>query len=229
MPMKAIDLINENIKLAKEKKIPETWDFTELKHSYSSICTTFEFRTSFIKQGSYAAISKNWVNALAKWIGNRKCLEVGAGYGMLAKALKDAGVFIKASDNRSWCNGLWQNGEKHCFTKVLKYSAKAAIKRYGNNTDILILCWPPYVTNFTTVLQKRKNELIASNVVKQFKEFNPKGLVVYIGESMYGCTADDEFFNVVKFIKSNKKFNIAAGLFQSWPGLYDTLCLAKIK
>ncbi|MBS4199128.1 hypothetical protein KHA93_05595 [Bacillus sp. FJAT-49732] len=47
----------------------------------------------------FANVTVDWVHHLAKWIGTRKCLEVMAGYGYLARLLNYFGVDIIATDN----------------------------------------------------------------------------------------------------------------------------------
>lgn len=48
----------------------------------------WQCRDECITLGMWAIVFHEWVKELAKWIGNRQCLEIMAGAGWLAKALK---------------------------------------------------------------------------------------------------------------------------------------------
>ena len=67
--------------------------------------SSFRAREECCKRGMWAIVDKHWTKELAKWIGNRKCLEVMAGAGWLAKALDFYKVDIIATDDYLWKNG----------------------------------------------------------------------------------------------------------------------------
>jgi len=206
-----------NLWATEKKQVPASWNFfnhTELDDLLHSV------RNEFIRNGSYALVAHDWVSKLAAWIGDRRCLEVGAGRGMLAKALKNCGVDVRATDSRSWkflCDfdgGMW--------TPVEKKTALQAVKNYGKDTDILILCWPPGRN------AKKQEREMATRAAAAFKKKNPNGLIVYIGELRDGCTADDTFFDAVQFIDTDRKFNAASRLFCNWYSIWDGLYLARV-
>ena len=210
--------VRSNIELAKNKNIPPSWKFP----SYST--GIFELREEFITHGSFAAVSKDWVSKLAAWIGESTVLEIGAGNGMLARALQEFGVTITPTDDFSWKESgklvkdstyKKKSKEIQTWTEVLKLDYADAIEKFG--ADLLLLCWPPY------------SEPLATNAVEAFFQKNPTGLVIYIGEGFGGCTANDRFFEVTEPVDDSfdERFFEAANLFRSWPGIHDQLSLVR--
>jgi 2-polyprenyl-3-methyl-5-hydroxy-6-metoxy-1,4-benzoquinol methylase len=90
-------IVKDNIEGLKKKIIPPFWHFPE-----DVYCSIFDYRPDAITYGGFSCVAQDWVSELAQWIGNRKCLEIGAGRGLLAKALHDNEVDIVATDNYCW-------------------------------------------------------------------------------------------------------------------------------
>ena len=59
-------------------------------------------RNNLQEAGMFAYVSWKWVNPFVRWIGKRKVLEVMAGAGYLTYALREKGVDVIATDNKSW-------------------------------------------------------------------------------------------------------------------------------
>lgn len=79
----------------RAKTVPDRWDTNSLDLHHG--------RMPLIKYSSFILISKDWIKPFAEWIGQRKCLEIMAGHGMLSKALRDEGVnVIAVTDDFSW-------------------------------------------------------------------------------------------------------------------------------
>jgi hypothetical protein len=87
------------------------------------------------KKGIYCFYSKELIEKLACMIGNRTCLEIGAGDGTLTRFLTEAGIQIRATDDQSW---------KHAIEypeTVERLGAKQALDKYQPQA---VLCsWPP--------------------------------------------------------------------------------------
>ena len=86
-------------------------------------------------KGIYCFYSRPLIDALARLIGARACLEVAAGDGTLSRFLADAGVTIATTDDYSW---------KHAVTypdTVQKLDAGQALKRF--RPRVVICSWPP--------------------------------------------------------------------------------------
>jgi hypothetical protein len=194
--------------------IPETFPGKVLDWKRFDVDDSFDqykLRDEWLKKGMFAFVSKEWTKPLVQWIGKRKCLEVMAGAGWLAKALSDDGVNIIATDNHSWIN---DRGWVKMFD-VEELDAIQSVILYGHNIDILIISWP-YMDN------------VAFQTIKQLHIQNPNSLIIYIGENYGGCTADDEFFEHFEEIE-DEKFNKATSNFKSWWGIHDHIYLGKFK
>ena len=135
----------------------------------------YEYRDQCTSRGMWALVDLEWTKELADIIGSTKCLEVMAGFGWLAKALKQHGVDIIATDDQTW------NGNRHSqgkpFDFVEKLEALDAIEKY-KDAEILIMSWPPY------------DDDAACTIGEAWGNEKP---IIYIGENRGGCNATDEF------------------------------------
>lgn len=91
-------------------------------------------------KGIYCFYSRELVGALADMIAGRKCLEIGAGDGMLARFLMDRGVQLVATDSHAW------NSAVQYPDWVLKQGAKEAVS--VNRPEVVICSWPPAENDF---------------------------------------------------------------------------------
>lgn len=199
------DTIPDKFPLGMDDSLRRWMDFPPIGDYISS----FSLREGWMKKGMYAFVSWEWVIPFARWIGNKKCLEVMAGAGWLAKALREKEINIIATDDYSW-SSKW--GHK-VLTDITEMNALTAIKQFGHECDILIISWPWMDSS-------------AYKAIKKMNEVNPKSLIVYIGEGEGGCTANESFFNHFQEIDDGE-FNKAAQKYKSWYGLHDQLLLGK--
>ena len=164
----------------------------------------------------YAFVSWKWVNPLAAWIGNRKCLEVMSGRGILAYALRLKRVDIIATDDYSWFMKDKFKEWNNLVTNVDKMDAVEAVKEYGASIDILLMVWP-YKDN------------AAYQVIKTLYEVNKAAYVVYIGQWQEKdlVTADSDFYNHYALINDDTLFNKAAASYENWRGVHDKLTLGR--
>ena len=132
-------------------------------------------------KGYYGIVTEDYCKELKNHIGDKKVLEVMSGRGFLAKGLADQGVNIKATDDLSWPN------MKEPLTNIDNLPALEAIKKYGDDFDILLISWPPY------------NEHAINEAIQHW---GAKKEILYIGEDD-GCCANEEFFKMIKMKKSN--------------------------
>ncbi|MBC2581679.1 hypothetical protein [Clostridium sp. DJ247] len=72
-------------------------------------------RQGIVERIGFPLISKQWIKPLAKWIGDRKCLEVMAGCGSISFALKQEKVNIITTDDYSWNYSENWNADKNYF------------------------------------------------------------------------------------------------------------------
>jgi hypothetical protein len=162
-------------------------------------------------KGMYAFISWKWINPLVEWIGNRKCLEIMAGAGYLSYALREKNISVIATDDMSWHEKMkWE-----LVTKVEKLTANQAIFKYGKQVDIVIMGWP-YMDDF------------AFKALRYLHRINPNALMMYIGESIEGCTADYNFFQHFDVINDHK-FNKVKINYEQFLGIHDQPYLGRYK
>ena len=151
-------------------------------------------------KGYYGIVTEDYCNELKNHIGNKKVLEVMSGRGFLAKGLSEQGVNIKATDDLSWPN------MKEPLTNIDNLPALEAIKKYGDDFDILLISWPPY------------NEYAINEAIQHW---GAKKEILYIGEND-GCCANEEFFNMIKMKKSEIKQ-------PQFSGMHDNLYHCRLK
>lgn len=129
-------------------------------------------------------------------------VEVGAGTGYWARLITDAGGDIVAFDERPptapemtadleqflkdrdrWPDGVNRfHPYASTWFDVEAADGVEAAAAHPNRT--LVLCWPPYGDDFAT------------RALTAYRNAGGRR-VVYIGEGAYGCTADDEFHDLI--------------------------------
>lgn len=134
------------------------------------------FRPIFLELWIYAIVDRQWARQLADIIANGRCLEVCAGRGWLAKALRTHGVSIIAIDL----------APDDPVTDVEVQDAVNAIHHHPE-IDYLIISWPPL------------NSPVAARCVRAIKTHTT---IIYIGEWRDGCCANDDFFESVEIIQT---------------------------
>jgi hypothetical protein len=85
-------------------------------------------------KGIYCFYSGRLIRRLAGLIGDRPCLEIAAGDGTLTRFLRDTGVQITATDDKSW------NQVQH-DDDVVRKDARAALHTY--RPTVVVCSWPP--------------------------------------------------------------------------------------
>lgn len=165
-------------------------------------------RHDMCRKYAWAIPSDEALDFIVEAVAGRRMVEVGAGTGYWAKLLSDRGVDVIATDDHSWA----EHGESAMnigeFFPVQRVSAKAA----GLWADrVLFLCWPPYAMS------------MGADALKSYSEAGGDTLV-YIGESSYGCTGDDEFHDVIA-----REWNMVAesDVLPRWGGIYDRIEVFK--
>ena len=204
------DKITTIEKMVENKQIPECYP-NEMINNWSIDC--FKRRDKFVEIVGFPLLSLNWIKPLAKWIKNRKCLEIMAGTGALTFALKQQSIDIFATDNFSWDGMNNWNHNQNYWTDIENIDCVEAIEKYGRDIDIIVCSWAYMDDTLYRALLK-------------MREINPDCLLIYIGEGMGGCTADDDFFNTIQEIDDDN-FNKAIINYQKWRGLHDEIRLGK--
>jgi len=86
-------------------------------------------------KGIYCFYSRELIRELCRAIGNRSCLEIGAGDGTLTSFLAKQGVSVRATDDYSWKHRIEYPNE------VERLGAKQALAKY--EPQVVICSWPP--------------------------------------------------------------------------------------
>lgn len=91
-------------------------------------------------KGIYCFYSRHFVDALARLIGQRSCLEIAAGDGTLSRFLAACGVGITATDDYSW-------GHEVSYPEsVVRRDAQEALREYM--PEVVVCSWPPAGNTF---------------------------------------------------------------------------------
>lgn len=191
-------------KIAKDGPDPGVNYYDNLSSfNVDSLIEAFKNRESFVRTMAWAVPSKKTIERIVQF--TNSILEVGAGLGLWAFLLKNAGVTVTATDLYSRrANYVDPNSVN--FTEVIDMAGMEAVKAHGLRHDTLMLCWPPY------------SDPLAYEALMAFAGQK----LVYIGECG-GCTADENF---AKLIESD--FTLEDSLhIPQWYGLHDELFLYK--
>jgi len=192
---------------------PEAPDVCK-RHARSHFTSIYEAyggssRTLCTHRGMWVLVTQDLAKRLAEFIGKRKVLEIMSGVGWLAKALSEQGIDVKATDDYSW-SAFKENGVTKCknyegFTflyDVEKIDCRDAIGLNRDDYDILLVAWP---------------HMSATNVlVEALDLWGEDKPIIYIGEGVGGCCAEEEFWKVFKSSESAPEIYV-----EQWPGLHD--------
>ena len=204
---KNADTISEAMNLIKtimNKQIVE-----DISEGFMGNLTSYVLREHAIKYMGFALLTKKFTRSLAKYIGDKKCLEIMAGQGCLSKSLQDEGVDIIATDNYSWSGRLNMN---ETWTDIEDIDCLEAIIKYGKEVSYILCSWIPY------------QDSIGYKALKLMHEINPDCKMIVIGEGYGGCTADDLFFEHIKTVEENEEF---MNNFKSWYHIHDYVSVVK--
>lgn len=152
--------------------------------------------------GCWTVVDKIWTAALADWINGRRVLEVMAGRGWTAKALKECGVKITATDDDSWNK---QHSKSPNVFPVQRMSARDAVAHYGRSHDLLLVSWPPYGD---------------TEIDMACDSWGSDKPIIFIGEMGAAC-ATDEFCDTLQRIEDAPEIPLC-----TWSWLYDEVVLS---
>lgn len=134
-------------------------------------------RDQLCKTYAYAIPTPDDLVWLASTLDGRGVVEIGTGTGYWAWQLHQAGVDVLAVDEFP--------GEANTFCGPTQYHPvlQAGPRTAKHHPDrALMLCWPPY----------------GHFMAAQSLEHYTGDLLIYIGEPSGGCTADDDFFEMLE-------------------------------
>jgi hypothetical protein len=159
-------------------------------------------RDTFIERFGFAVPTPPAIKAISQFVGQRKVLEVGAGTGLWARLLSDAGVVVTAVDD--WSGKYNKPMKVGTHYPIERVDGIEAVKRHEHKA--LLLCWPDY------------DDPIAAAALKAFCGDR----LVYIGEGESGCTGDDRFHKMLRHWELVQSIALP-----QWPGIHDELTLHR--
>lgn len=122
------------------------------------------------KKGIWCFYSTGLLRSLARLVGGRSCLEVGAGDGTLARFLRRTGVELNATDDHSWSRLVDFPPE------VERLSAEASLLKY--RPRVVLCSWPPPGNGFEAAV-------FACSSVESY---------IVLGSSVEGVTGNREAY-----------------------------------
>lgn len=208
------------------KKIPE--QFTTLFHSgllseqlskeftnesFEFSMKSFALRQIYIQNYGFLLVSKQLIKTLYKQLDNSKTLEVGAGSGFLASHLQKK-IFYDAIDEFPIEHNTYGFISNYGYVQTIQ--AEKYLAKHVNDYQNILMSWPNYDTSF------------AYNILNLMQ---PKQTLYYCGEDKYGCTANDNFFDLLES-KAVLNYQLTDELNKShysWPGVHDSWSVYNIK
>lgn len=179
-------------------------DFSGLDE-FKNMGFLFSVRRQYVKEFGYVALTDKFVSNLSSILVGHKVLEVGAGTGFLAHLLSKNGTDIFAIDKKITNNDYQLN---HHYYEVFEDDAITHLQSAKQFYDSVIMSWPPYESS------------MAYEVLQAMYSGQQ---LIYIGESIGGCTGDDDFFDLLhkKATINQEKTSIVARDFLSFPSIHD--------
>ncbi len=134
-------------------------------------------RKLYIPEHGFVYFTKEQVDTLATELKGKRCIEVGAGTGLLSHLLQERGLDVLASDLGGEAMG------NYGMRRVWKRDHEGdSLSLLPGSFDAVLLCWPPYQGSF------------GAQVLSAMR---PGQVLFFEGEGAGGCTADDAFFEVL--------------------------------
>jgi len=163
-------------------------------------------RNKYIEEYGWGVPDKQTIEKIKEFVGNDNVLEIGAGYGLWAKLMKNEGISITATDFNITepQSKRYYDPSKNKFTEVEPIDHLKAIEKYGH-FGVLMMVWPPYDNPMAY-------EALA------FFEGNK---LILVGEGSGGCTACDQFHSLL-----NSEWNEIEMIdIPQWRDIHDDLTL----
>ncbi len=159
-------------------------------------------RPELVKRYSWAIPDEESIRAI---VGLRKpILEIGAGNGYWASLIATAGGSIECWDIEPGMHV--DGGSEKLWYPVSKGGPEILGPQHRDHA--LMLVWPPF------------NTPMATDCLLQFMKAGGRSLI-YVGESMGGCTGDDEFHRILgSHWEAIRHVNNP-----TWGGVRDRVCL----
>lgn len=144
--------------------------------------------------GQFGNFDDRFCDELKTWIAGRRVLETFAGNGLLAAALASRGVDIVSTSLFSG-HDCHDRGMHH---DVVEIDAVAAVDRYGDERDILLMCWPTTVEATTlAALKWGRKPIVFIGEVTDYS-LGMRGLGGCATDLFFDVTEETEVFSTYK-------------------------------
>lgn len=155
-------------------------------------------RYFFTNNLSWAIPTIHAIKSIVEFADSDQILEIACGLGLWAGMIEACGGNIITSDPFTSHN----TSQDKCFlSNVHLLDAVTAVKTF--ETNVLFVCWPSYDSSY------------AHDALKEFKG----NKLVYIGEGYSGCTADDNFHELLQ-----REWKLVNNVqIPCWWGIHDSL------
>jgi len=177
---------------------------SNVRNDWTSLSERYGARREAARRYAWAVPSDAALDALA---GLSPIIEVGAGTGYWAALLRDRGVDVLAFDIAPRDPANHHHGDSPLWTNVERADAEVA----GLHPDrTLFLCWPPY------------DEPMGATALRAYIAAGGHTLV-YIGEGEGGCTANDDFHQLLDSLELVREIDLP-----QWDGIHDYMGIYRI-
>lgn len=167
----------------------------------------FEIRNEYVKH-SFPILSHEFILSVSEMVKGLKITqitELSCGIGWLTYWLRKYNIPIKECVD----NMTWKKYHKYYLKHVKKYDSVKYVKSNGT-IELFILSWP-YM------------DKVAENI---WKAMSKGQYLLFIGEDEGGCTATDDFFQLINEYEVNDIWKLNKN-FKSFWGIHDTPTLFR--
>lgn len=147
-------------------------------------------RSALQKRGYYAHVTQVFAKEVSEIEGIGTVLDPLAGSGFLAKSLREQGVPTVMTDDYSW-------GFKGAAENL---DALAALEKYGDKVDTVVISWAPYNSDIDKKLWDRARE--------RFPHLN----FLVISEGVGGCTGSESFAEIHEQFEELQTYSTSYGI-----------------
>jgi hypothetical protein len=160
-----------------------------------------KYRSEFREKWGHSWPSYESLRKISKFVGEGRVIDAGCGRGLWSALLFLSKKRVVAIDNFE--NPIYK--AENCLVTPIQAEAEEWIEMFGGPDDVLFMSWPPHWGD------------MASSCLSAHRGSK----LIYIGEGWGGCTADDEFFDML-----DKGWNVVGEYpMENFQGIEDSLSL----
>ena len=154
--------------------------FPEIRSYDNIIMEENNRRLIFLKKFGFSVPSREALEAISKFVGTDKVLEIGAGIGFWAYLMNLYHINVIATDIGK--TGQCYDNFNETWMKLEMIDHKKAMEKYNKECNVLFMSWP---------IDKNNSGAESLRMYLGKK-------VIYIGECQGGITATDTFFEILR-------------------------------